>query len=151
MIWGSVLWTHLNEGHFSAFPSWLTWFRLHVSVCLLEKEGSRFIGFYLYPSVVIDSRWMPASTAVCSCVWSSTCIRVALQNMWLQTCWDRARTSFPWSIPLRDGVLGWLSERSEAVQPLSAPPAAIVASISVTSAHLQKTLSKTKQIELKSI
>lgn len=45
-------------GIFSAVPSvvLVQVSVVHASVCLLEKEGSRFIGFYLYPSVVIDSR-----------------------------------------------------------------------------------------------
>lgn len=36
--------------------------------CLLKEEGSSFMEFYLYPTVVIDSGWLPVSSAVCSCL-----------------------------------------------------------------------------------
>lgn len=63
---------HQIEGQFSASSSRLCC----VSGCLLTEEGSSFMAFYLYPSVVIHSGGLPVRTAV----WIRTCIWVALQK-----------------------------------------------------------------------
>lgn len=128
-----------RRAFFSIFLSFLL---CCVSGCLLKQEGSSFMAFYLYPSVVIDSGWLPVSTAVCSRVWICTCIWVALQKAAWHVTSGLLRGSEDKQFSTKYSAAGWCSGLIISVVRLcsvpSPPLATIGASITLISAHLRK-------------
>lgn len=141
LTWDTVYLVNASDRR-AFFSIFLSFVWRCVSWCLLKEEGSGFMAFYLYPSVVINSGWLPVSTAACSCVWICTCIWVAPQKAEWHVTPGLLRGSKDKQFSTKYSAVAWCSglifSEVRLCSVPSPPMAAIGASITLISAHLQK-------------